>query len=160
MRDNQSKSTLAQSSASPSTGCFAIVVSRYHHSITEKLLEGARDTLLKAGVPGSQIIEAWVPGAWEIPLQAKRLAIRDDVVAIITLGCVIRGETTHDQHINNAVSSGLMQIALEHRKPVSFGVLTVNSMEQALARSGGSVGNKGIEAATAALEMIDSTSLK
>ncbi len=139
--------------AQPSRNCFAIVVSRYHDNITSKLLDGARSTLHAAGVSESQIIEAWVPGAWEIPLAAKRLIEKDEVVAVITLGCVIRGETTHDQHINNAVSMGLMQLSLEFSKPIAFGVLTVNSLEQAIHRSGGNVGNKGIEAATAALEM-------
>jgi len=137
--------------------CFAIVVSRYHDNITSKLLEGARSTLLAAGVSESQIIEVWVPGAWEIPLAVKRLIEKDEVIGVITLGCVIRGETTHDQHIHNAVSVGLMQLSLEHGKPVAFGVLTVNSIEQAIDRSGGSVGNKGIEAASAALEMTQRT---
>lgn len=135
---------------------FAIVVSRYHDSITSKLLDGARKALLSAGVADSEIIVSWVPGAWEIPLAVKRLIANEDIAAIITLGCVIRGETTHDQHINNAVSSALMSLSLEHGKPVAFGVLTVNSLEQAIHRSGGNVGNKGIEAATAALAMVDS----
>lgn len=142
-----------------SRGCYAIVVSRYHDNITSKLLEGARSTLLAAGVSESQIIEAWVPGAWEIPLAVKRLIEKDEVVAAITLGCVIRGETTHDQHINNAVSVGLMQLSLEHGKPVAFGVLTVNSIEQAIDRSGGSVGNKGVEAASAALDMMQQSQI-
>jgi 6,7-dimethyl-8-ribityllumazine synthase len=109
---------------------------------------------MASGISESQIIEAWVPGAWEIPLAVKRLIAKPEVVAAITLGCVIRGETSHDQHINNAVSAGLMQLSLEHSKPVAFGVLTVHSIEQAMDRSGGKVGNKGVEAATAALEMI------
>ena len=111
--------------------------------------------MLVRAVSEDQIIEAWVPGAWEIPLATKRLIVQDNVVAVITLGCVIRGETTHDQHINNAVSSSLMQLSLEYSKPVAFGVLTVNSLEQAIHRSGGNVGNKGVEAAIAALEMIE-----
>jgi 6,7-dimethyl-8-ribityllumazine synthase len=145
----------SRTSEHASSGCFAIVVSRYHESITSKLVEGARSTLLAAGVSEAQIIEASVPGAWEIPLAVKRLIEKPEVVAAITLGCVIRGETTHDQHINNAVSVGLMQLSLEYSKPVAFGVLTVNSLEQALDRSGGKVGNKGVEAASAALEMVE-----
>jgi 6,7-dimethyl-8-ribityllumazine synthase len=133
---------------------YGIVVSRYHENITAKLLEGARRTLQGVGILENQISTVWVPGAWEIPLAAKRLAIQENVVAVITLGCVIRGETTHDQHINQAVSAALMQISLEVLKPVAFGVLTVNSLEQAIHRSGGNVGNKGEEAALAVLAMV------
>ena len=138
----------------PSNHRYAIVVSRYHENITGKLLEGARKTLVNAGVPDSEITLVWVPGAWEIPLATQRELGKKEIVAAITLGCVIRGETTHDQHINNAVSSALMELSLKHNKPVAFGVLTVNSLEQAIHRSGGNVGNKGIEAATAALAMV------
>ncbi len=138
----------------PSNHRYAIVVSRYHENITGKLLEGARTTLVNSGIPDSEIAIVWVPGAWEIPLAAQRELCKKAIVAVITLGCVIRGETTHDQHINNAVSSALMDLSLKHNKPVAFGVLTVNSLEQAIHRSGGNVGNKGIEAATAALAMV------
>ena len=138
----------------PSNHRYAIVVSRYHENITGKLLEGARKTLVNAGVPESEINSVWVPGAWEIPLATQCELGKKEIVAVITLGCVIRGETTHDQHINNAVSSALMELSLKHNKPVAFGVLTVNSLEQAIHRSGGNVGNKGIEAATAALAMV------
>lgn len=143
------------SSESRTKRCFAIVVSRYHENITTKLLDGARATLLQAGVTDSEIVVTWVPGAWEIPLAALKHLRDDSTAAVITLGCVIRGETTHDQHINNAVSSALMTLSLEHVKPVAFGVLTVNSLEQAIHRSGGNVGNKGIEAASAVLAMLD-----
>ncbi len=133
---------------------FGIVVSRYHENITAKLLDGARKTLFGVGIDESSISVSWVPGAWEIPLAAKRFVVKPDYAAVITLGCVIRGETTHDQHINNAVSSALMQLSIDYSKPVSFGVLTVNSLEQAIHRSGGNVGNKGEEAALAALAML------
>lgn len=140
-------------STGPLTGHFAIVVSRYHENITGKLLDGAVTTLLNAGVPDSRIVVVWVSGAWEIPLAIRKLIERREVSAAISLGCVIRGETTHDQHINNAVSTALMQLSLDYGKPVAFGVLTVNSLDQAIHRSGGNVGNKGEEAANAAIEM-------
>ena len=132
---------------------FAIVVSRYNQNITGKLLEGALATLGKHGVAHDAIEVAWVPGAWEIPLIADRFAQTQQFAAVLTLGCVIRGETTHDQHINQQVSASLGEISLRTGVPVAFGVLTVNSLEQAIHRSGGNVGNKGEEAATAALEM-------
>lgn len=132
---------------------FAIVVSRYNQNITGKLLEGALTTLAEHGIPDDAIEVAWVPGAWEIPLVADRFAKTQQFSAVLTLGCVIRGETTHDQHINQQVSASLGDIAVRHGIPVAFGVLTVNSLEQAIHRSGGNVGNKGEEAATAALEM-------
>ena len=135
-------------------GAFAIVVARYNESITGKLLAGALETLKSAGVTDENISVAWVPGAWEIPLAAQRFAEKPDVSAVISLGCVIRGETTHDRYINAAVSSALMQMSLDHGKPIAFGVLTVNTLDQAIHRSGGNVGNKGNEAALAAIEMV------
>lgn len=132
---------------------FAIVVSRYNDSITKKLLEGAIATLQDAGVADSDIHVAWAPGAWEIPVVAQRFAQSKRFAAILTLGAVIRGETTHDQHINRAVSMGLLEISLATGVPCMFGVLTVNSLEQAIHRSGGNVGNKGVECAEAALAM-------
>ena len=132
---------------------FAIVVSRYNENITAKLLEGAQQTLLDHGVSGEQIDVAWVPGAWEIPLVASRLSRSSRYAAVLCLGAVIRGETTHDQHINRQVSLSLGELSLETGIPVLFGVLTCNSLEQAIHRSGGNVGNKGVECAEAALEM-------
>lgn len=134
-------------------GRFAIVVARYNESITGRLLQGALDTLTAAAVPDQQIDVAWVPGAWEIPLVAARFARSGRHVAVLGLGAVIRGETTHDQHINRQVSMSLGQLALETGVPVLFGVLTVNSLEQALNRVGGTAGHKGVECAEAALEM-------
>lgn len=132
---------------------FAIVVSRYNESITGKLLVGAIDTLVSAGVADDSIDVVWVPGAWEIPLIADRLAQQGLYDGVICLGAVIRGETTHDQHINRQVSDSLGRIALATGIPVLMGVLTCNSLEQAIHRSGGNVGNKGVECAKAALEM-------
>ena len=135
-------------------GQLAIIVSRYNDSITRKLLEGAIATLTEKGVRDEQIDVAWVPGAWEIPVAAQRMA-SSGYQAVICLGAVIRGETSHDQHINRAVSLGLTEVALASGVPVLFGLLTCDTLEQAIHRSGGNVGNKGSECALAALEMIN-----
>lgn len=132
---------------------FAIVVARYNEAITRKLLDGALETLAERGVSDANIDVAWVPGAWELPLLAREMALSQEYDAILCLGAVIRGETTHDQHINSQVSQSLGQIALDQELPVLFGLLTCNTYEQAEARSGGAVGNKGSECALAALEM-------
>jgi 6,7-dimethyl-8-ribityllumazine synthase len=134
---------------------YAIVVARYNESITGKLLDGALQTLAAHGVPAEDVDVAWVPGAWEIPLIAKKLSAGGKYAAILCLGAVIRGETTHDQYINTQVSNSLGQISLEYELPVLFGVLTCNTLEQAIHRSGGNVGNKGAECAEAALEMVN-----
>ncbi len=135
-------------------GRFAIVVARYNHTITEKLLSGAVETLTANGVPDQSIDVARVPGAWEIPLVAQRFAQSKQYRAILCLGAVVRGETTHDRHINRQVSLSLGQISLAADIPVLFGLLTCNTMEQAIHRAGGNVGNKGRECAQAALEMV------
>lgn len=133
---------------------FAIVVSRYHHSITQKLLDAAIQTLTRNRVPANQIEVMWVPGAWEIPAAAQRSLELDRFDAILTLGCVIRGETTHDQHINTTVSTGLGRLALDYKTPIAFGVLTCNTMDQAIQRAGGDVGNKGTETAESAIHLL------
>lgn len=135
-------------------GRFAIVVSRYNESITKKLLAGALETLTARGVDDGALDVVWVPGAWEIPVVASRLADSGGYAAILCLGAVIRGETPHDQYINQQVSSSLGQIAVRSGIPVLFGVLTCNSLEQAIHRAGGNAGNKGVECAEAALEMV------
>jgi 6,7-dimethyl-8-ribityllumazine synthase len=135
-------------------GKYAIVVSRYNDNITSKLLEGALETLKSHGVPDDSIDVAWVPGAWEIPLVAERLAENESYAAVICLGAVIKGETTHDEHINRQVSASLGQLSLDTGLPVAFGILTCNTMEQAIHRAGGNVGNKGAECAEAALRMV------
>jgi 6,7-dimethyl-8-ribityllumazine synthase len=135
-------------------GKYAIVVSRYNDNITTKLLDGAIATLKQHGIADESIDVAWVPGAWEIPLIAERLAESENYAAVICLGAVIKGETTHDEHINRQVSMALGQLALDVGLPVVFGVLTCNTMEQAIHRAGGNVGNKGIECAEAALRMV------
>lgn len=133
-------------------GRFAIVAGRYNEAVTSRLVDGAVATLLEHGIPDENIDIAWVPGAFEIPVVADRLAARGAYQAILCLGAVIRGETTHDQHINRAVSLELMHLATRYGIPLTFGVLTCNSVEQALQRAGGRVGNKGVECALAALE--------
>jgi 6,7-dimethyl-8-ribityllumazine synthase len=135
------------------TGRFAIVVARYNESVTSRLLSGAVETLRAAGVGDRDIDVAWVPGAFEIPLIAERQAASGLYAAVLCLGAVIRGETTHDQHINRAVSLRLSESAVRTGVPVLFGVLTCDTLEQAIHRSGGNVGNKGSECAAAALEM-------
>lgn len=135
-------------------GDVVIVASRYNTSICDSLVKGSLETLAEAGIDGDRVHVVRVPGAWELSLVAAQLLPHDDVAAVITLGCVIRGETTHDQHINRAVSDSLMQLSLQCVKPIGFGLLTCNTLEQALQRSGGNVGNKGHEAAEAALEML------
>lgn len=133
---------------------FGIVVSRYNASVTERLLDGAIATLRGQHVPDHQMDVAWVPGAWEIPIAAQTMAETRRYQALICLGAVIQGETTHDEHINRQVSMSLGQIALQFRLPVAFGVLTCRTEQQAVDRSGGAMGNKGVECAEAALEMV------
>ena len=132
----------------------AVAVSRYNEGLTGRLLEGAVATLVAAGVAADRIEIAWVPGAFELPLAADRLASSGRFAAVICLGVVIRGETSHDRHINTAVATGIEAVSRHHGLPVSFGVLTCETVAQADARAGGAVGNKGEEAAHAALAMI------
>ncbi len=133
---------------------FAIVVARWNETITGKLLDGAVKTLLEHGIADEAIDVAWVPGSFEIPLAAQRMADSGQYAAVLCLGAVIRGETSHDRHINRAVSLAISQIALTANVPVLFGVLTCETMEQAIHRAGGNVGNKGAECAEAALHMV------
>ncbi len=133
---------------------FAVIVSQYNQMITGKLQEAAVKTLLEQGVADENIDVFWVPGAWEIPLIARRLCMQKKYAAVVCLGCVIRGETTHDQHLNREVSHGLSQLGHEFNLPVTMGVLTCNNLQQAEARSGGNRGNKGVEATQAAIDMV------
>ena len=133
---------------------YAIVVSRFNDLITQRLLDGAVDTLLRHGSSDGQISVAWVPGAFEIPLAAERLAKTGKYAAVICLGAVIQGQTTHHEYINHQVAADIMQLNHQYDLPVTFGVLTCQSMEQALDRAGGKSGNKGHEAALAAIEMV------
>ena len=158
--------TTYEGKADAADGRFAIVVSRFNDMITSRLLDGATRTLMEHDVPEDQIDVAWVPGAFEIPIVASRMAETGDYAAVICLGAVIRGETSHDEHINRAVSMAVMNVGLDYGLPVIFGVLTCNTLDQAMTRSGGEsgtrgkdrpesrVGNKGSEAAEAALELV------
>ena len=132
---------------------FAIVVSNYYENITHKLLEGAIKTLTTAGVAESNIATLWTPGSWELPAATLRVLKSGKFDGVVILGCVIKGETTHDQHINTAISNGIAELTLQYDVPIGFGLLTCNTLQQALDRSGGSVGNKGVEAAEAAVHM-------
>ncbi|HEX6970991.1 MAG TPA: 6,7-dimethyl-8-ribityllumazine synthase, partial [Limnochordia bacterium] len=134
---------------------FAIVVARFNGAITERLLAGARDGFRRHGVPPEAIDVAWVPGAFELPLAALRLAKSGRYAAIVCLGAVIRGATPHFEHVCNAAARGIAHVGLETGVPTIFGVLTTETIEQAVERSGTKAGNKGWDAALAALEMAD-----
>ena len=133
---------------------FAIIVSQYHLNITGNLLHGAIDTLHQTNVPDANIEVRWVPGAWEL-VSGTKVALRQNKFdAVLAFGCVIRGETTHDQYINSTVSNSLGQLTLDFDAEIAFGLLTCNTLDQAIARSGGKVGNKGVEVANAAIQML------
>jgi len=133
---------------------IGIVVSKWNRSITESLLNACTVTLLEHGVPEENIYIAWVPGSFELPYGANTLDQKEKLHAVICLGCVIKGETPHNEYINQSVASALMQLGLMKQKPFIFGLLTPNTQEQAEDRAGGKHGNKGTEAAVTALEMI------
>ncbi|HWL06871.1 MAG TPA: 6,7-dimethyl-8-ribityllumazine synthase [Planctomicrobium sp.] len=133
---------------------YAIVVSRYHENVTQRLLDGARETLIRHGVSEDSITIAWVPGSFELSVVSDQAAKTGQFQAVIALGAVVQGETDHHDYINHAVAQGFVTTAQNTGIPVLFGVLTCRNMEQALARAGGTVGNKGAEAAVAALETV------
>jgi 6,7-dimethyl-8-ribityllumazine synthase len=133
----------------------AIACGRFNDLITERLLAGARDGLLRHGVDEASITEAWVPGAFELPLAASRLASSGEYDAVICLGAVIRGATGHYEHVAGQCAAGIARVALDTGVPVVFGVLTTETIEQALERAGTKSGNKGYESAETALEMVD-----
>ncbi len=135
-------------------GNYAIVVGRFNAFVVESLLEGAIDTLKRHGVSEENIRVIRVPGAFEIPLATKRIAAQKKDDAIITLGAVIRGGTPHFEYVSGESSKGVAQVSLDYDIPVANGILTVNSIEQAVERSGTKMGNKGAEAALSALEMV------
>ncbi|UTW10459.1 6,7-dimethyl-8-ribityllumazine synthase [Marinobacterium rhizophilum] len=135
-------------------GNYAIVVGRFNAFVVESLLEGALDTLKRHGVQEDKIRVIRVPGAFEIPLAVQRVAAQKKDDAIIALGAVIRGGTPHFEYVSAESSKGVAQVAMEYNVPVANGILTVNSIEQAIERSGTKAGNKGAEAALSALEMV------
>ena len=130
-----------------------IVASRFNELIGQRLLDGARNALRRAGVADNDVSVAWVPGAVELPLVARRLAQSGRVDAVVTLGAVIRGETDHYDHVCSIAASGIARASADTGVPVTFGVLTTDTLEQALQRAGGKVGNAGADAASAAIEM-------
>lgn len=134
---------------------MAIVASRWNPRITDTLVEGARRAFADHAVPAEAVDVVRVPGAWEIPLAAARLAAAGRHAAIVALGCVVRGDTRHYEHVADRCAEGLMRVALDYRLPVANGVLAVERHEDAEARAGGAHGNKGEEAALAALEMVN-----
>ncbi|MCW8829183.1 MAG: 6,7-dimethyl-8-ribityllumazine synthase [Gammaproteobacteria bacterium] len=134
---------------------FGIVVGRFNSFVVESLVDGAVDTLKRHGASEETIEIIRVPGAYEIPLVAKRMAMSKKYDAIIALGAVIRGGTPHFEFVAGECSKGLAQVMMEHDVPVAFGVLTVDTIEQAIERAGTKAGNKGVEAALSAIEMVN-----
>lgn len=132
---------------------LGVVVSDYHAAITQRLLDGCLRTLLRCGARHNDIIVAHVPGAFELPAGAHLLASSGRFDALICLGCVIKGQTRHDEYINRAVAGGIIQLSLLIKTPVVYGVLTTDNLKQAKERAGGRFGNKGVEAAGAAVRM-------
>lgn len=133
---------------------FAIIVSEWNEEVTESLFNGAHQTLLDNGAKKDNILKVYVPGSFELSLGAQKLAKRDEIDAVICIGCVIQGETKHFDFICDAVAHGITNVSLKYDKPVIFGVLTPNTQKQALDRAGGKHGNKGDEAAITAVKML------
>jgi len=132
---------------------IGIVVSRFNSFITKELLDGALDALGRHGADLEQVEIAWAPGSFEIPLVAKKMLAKSKFDALVALGCVLKGDTSHDRYIASEVTKGLALISLETGVPIGFGVLTPDTMEQAIERAGMKAGNKGAEAALSAVEM-------
>lgn len=132
---------------------YAIICSRFNEFIVSKLLDGALDALTRHGAKEEEISILWVPGAFEIPMIAQKLAEKDDIDGVICLGAVIRGATSHYELVSNEVAKGIAQVGLKTGKPVSFGVITTENIEQAIERAGSKAGNKGAEAALTVIEL-------
>ena len=139
----------------PPPGRFALVAARFNQFVVDNLIEGARDGLRRHGVADDAVDLIWVPGSFEIPLVAQRAAASKKYAAVICLGAVIRGETDHYDHVAGSAVRGISQAALATGVPVILGVLTCDTVEQAMNRAGGKAGNKGTEAATTAIEMVN-----
>ena len=134
---------------------FAVLVSRFNEHITQKLADGAMDALVRHGCAMDDVDVVWVPGAWELPYAARRLAATERYNALVVVGAVVRGDTPHFDYVAGEASRGLADASAEYEIPIGFGLLTTDTMEQAEARAGGAHGNKGWDAALAALEMAD-----
>jgi 6,7-dimethyl-8-ribityllumazine synthase len=150
-----SKPAVVEGSLLPPSGArFVIVASRFNDFIVDRLVAGALDALARHGVDAGQITVVRVPGSWEIPLGCQKVAARGKVDAIIALGCVVRGATPHFDHIAGEVSKGVAGVSLASGIPIAFGVLTTDTLEQAIERAGTKMGNKGWDSALSALEMV------
>ena len=147
--------TLEGTFETPEGARFAIVVGRFNHFITDRLLEGALDALYRHGVPADHVVVVRAPGSFEIPVVVRRLAKSGKADAIVALGAVIRGSTPHFDHVAGQVASGCSSVMLETGVPVIFGVLTTDTIEQAIERAGTKAGNKGWDAALTAIEMVN-----
>ena len=134
---------------------FAVVASRFNETITQKLVDGALDALVRHGASADDVDLIWVPGAWELPTAARHLLGSERYNALVAVGAVVRGDTPHFQYVAGEASRGLADASAQFDTPIGFGLLTCDTMEQAEARAGGEHGNKGWDAALAALEMVD-----
>ena len=132
---------------------IAVVVSRFNQALTEKLLAGAQEALGKCGIDSNSVDVVWVPGSFELPLAAKRLAERGRYDAIACLGCVLRGETPHFDYVAGQAATGIARVGLDTGVPIAFGVITADTLQQAVERAGGSSGNKGFDAVMTAVRM-------
>jgi 6,7-dimethyl-8-ribityllumazine synthase len=146
--------TIIEGDFSASSGQYALIVSRWNSFVVESLKDGALDTLRRHGISEDKVSIYYVPGAFEFPLVAQKIAAKGTFDAIIALGAVIRGGTPHFDYVAGECTKGLAQVSLNTGVPITFGVLTVDSIEQAIERSGTKAGNKGVEAAATALEMV------
>ena len=132
---------------------FAVVASRFNETITRALVDGALDALVRHGMAFDDIDVIWVPGAWELPIAVRRAMATERYEAVVALGAVVRGDTPHFDYVAGEASRGISQVSLEHDIPIGFGILTVDTIEQAIERAGTKAGNKGADAALAAIQM-------
>ena len=147
--------TIYEGTFAPPPGRFALVAARFNRFVVEQLVQGAGDGLKRHGVADDAIDVVWVPGSFEIPLVAQRLAASRRYVAVLCLGAVIRGDTDHYDYVAHGAANGIAQAALTTGVPVVFGILTCDTLEQAIDRAGAKAGNKGFDAATTAIEMVN-----
>jgi 6,7-dimethyl-8-ribityllumazine synthase len=134
---------------------IGIVASRFNHTLVERLVEGAIDCFLRHEGEEENLTLVRVPGSWEIPMAVKELLVKEDIEGVVALGVLIRGATPHFEYIANEVAKGLAMLSLEHRKPVSFGIITADTLEQAIERAGTKHGNKGWDAMLSTIEMVN-----
>jgi len=154
MSDGNKPNVVEGSLVAPSGARFTIVASRFNDFIVDRLIAGATDALVRHGVEAGRITLVRVPGSWEIPIACSKVATKGKADAIIALGCVIRGATPHFDHIAGEVSKGVASVSLSTGVPIAFGVLTTDTIEQAVERAGSKMGNKGWDSAVSAIEMV------